>query len=84
MLLPLLMNLGMFGGQATVGCFDWKAKKKRKSKVIRFSDMDAREALAAELAAASAPITDTATPIEQDDLNEDEALLMALVSRLVH
>lgn len=55
-------------------------KKKRKAKTIRFSDFDSREEYAKALAALAMPIVRHEDPVEDDD----DHILMALVTRILH
>lgn len=79
------------------GNLDWLNKgpgrKKRKSKVIRFSDFETREAYEAELQKAAEALAAQAIPVssvsaetgavEDDELEDDEILLMAIM-RVIH
>ncbi len=78
------------------GNLDWLNKgpgrKKRKSRVIRFSDFETREAYEKALQEAASALAAQAIPVsrisetgavEDDDLEDDEAILMALM-RILH
>lgn len=78
---------GFFGAisSAAEGRGNWKLDKKRKRpKVIRFSDFDSREAIAKALKVEIAPnivIIEPPSPLGE---NDDDAILLAVVSRLLH
>ena len=93
MLLPLLMNLGMFTapprvetGAARSSKWD---KRKKPIKTIKWSDLATREeraqALAQALAEASMPIREYKEPDEDPLIEEEDAILQALViARILH
>jgi len=62
-----------------------KKKRKSKTKVIRFSDFESREAYAAALRAAipepKTVIVDPEPPLGE---NDDDNLLIAAISKLIH
>lgn len=66
------------------GNINWK--KRRRGKVVRFSDFETREEYAKALAAAALPIIqprhDVPAPIEEED--EDDEILMALLTKIIH
>ena len=94
MLLPLLMNLGMFTTPPRVetgaASDKWdKHKRKKPIKTIRWSDLATREeraqALAQALAEASMPIREYKEPDEDPLIEEEDAILQALViARILH
>lgn len=67
------------------GNWDKFSGKKRKPKVMRYSDVASREAIAAALKVPSEPRTvfiEPESPI--GDENDDDAILLAVVSKLIH
>lgn len=66
---------------ASPGASDWFGKKKKKGRVIRYSDFESQEAYAAELAAASLPIARIIEPTQEDyedAFGDDDAIIKAL------
>ena len=94
MLLPLLMNLGMFGavdagGAEVTGRGSWdklRKQKKRKPQVIRRSDFESIEAYRQAMTALFPvePKTKIIEPVPPLDDGDDDALILAAVSRLLH
>ena len=68
------------------GLANWKwDKRKKKPRVIRFSDFETREALAAEIAAAALPIASISVEAEIDEWEEVEDTFIAFeLMRLLH
>lgn len=74
---------GFFGRIVTGG---GTSKRRRKGKIIRFSDFDSREAYEEAIRAAITPvtvptITEPIPPLEED---EDDEILIAAISRILH
>jgi hypothetical protein len=66
------------------GSWDKTRGKKKKPKAIRFSDFESREALAAAVKQAIEPKTKIIEPTPPLGENDDDAILMAAVSKLIH
>lgn len=87
MLLPLLMNLGMFN-EPTLSYGNW-GKKKKKGRVIRWSDYATEEAraqaLAEALAVAAVPMAQVSIEGDSDEEYEiDDRLLLAALKTVIH
>jgi hypothetical protein len=70
--------------RATPGNTRWDRQRKRKHRVIRFSDFETREALAAEIAAAALPIVSIPleTTIDEWEEIEDDFIAFELMRLL--
>lgn len=70
-----------------VANFAWLKPKRKKGKVLRYSDFESQEAYAQALAAAAVPlarVTEAGTVEGGDELEDDELLLMAVSRILIH
>ena len=70
--------------QPALGNTKWDRNRKKKHRVIRFSDFETREALAAELAAAALPIVSIPleTTIDEWEEIEDDFIAFELMRLL--
>ena len=70
---------------ASAGNIDWLKRKKKRGKVIRYSDFESQEAYAKALAAASLPIAIITEPEDYEEaFGDDDAILKALFLTTLH